>query len=521
MDNLEKIISRLPIRGATLVGGPEKAGFVPILNEDGELDPSLAPGAGAFSAAAADVTFSPVHPAEAIAIDATNVQAAIEEVNNKKLTMTRLLADIPEPSRAAAFSNIKQAASAGGAGVTGVVKLATNVETEAGASTTLVPPVSATEATYLKKSGGTISGTVLSITPTVDTQVAIKSYVDDSIESANAGVIFSHGNTVFVDIVNGVDATGARGRSDKPFLTLAAAKTAASAGDTIIVRPGAYTGNNLFKTGVNWYFMLGAQVTHGGATTAAIFDDNASGAVTTRIAGYGVFIGSGANRGIFNLTNVSSIVNVQCHSITTSGSPGLKVTDGTHTIQIGTATATDHYFVQITGGSTLAYIDKAVELYSSSASYGMSLSGGTNSVQINVGTTAKGGINISGGTNTLHGNVFTATGGDAFTVTAGTTTCYIREVNHVFTTTRLLAAATTSTIKFVGCQLSSTSASDAVVHITGTSPAVTLKNCEIISSTTTYAVKGTVAHTVNLRGFLTVSLPTLNITYVGGALELL
>ena len=99
------------------------------------------------------------------------------------------------------------------------------------------------------------------------------------------------GNAVFVDAVNGNDSTGLRGRSDLPFLTLAAAKTAASSGDTITVRPGSYSGTNLLKDGVNWYFYPGGTVTQ--TSGSGIFDDTSSGAngsVTSVIGGSGRFI---------------------------------------------------------------------------------------------------------------------------------------------------------------------------------------------------------------------------------------
>lgn len=51
------------------------------------------------------------------------------------------------------------------------------------------------------------------------------------------------GNTVWVDAVNGSDATGTSGRQDLPFLTIQAACAAASAGDCVKVRSGTYTEN--------------------------------------------------------------------------------------------------------------------------------------------------------------------------------------------------------------------------------------------------------------------------------------
>lgn len=49
------------------------------------------------------------------------------------------------------------------------------------------------------------------------------------------------GNLIVVDVVNGSDATGARGRRDKPFATLQAALTAALSGDSIWLAAGAHT----------------------------------------------------------------------------------------------------------------------------------------------------------------------------------------------------------------------------------------------------------------------------------------
>jgi hypothetical protein len=49
------------------------------------------------------------------------------------------------------------------------------------------------------------------------------------------------GNCLFVDIVNGNNATAVRGDSAFPYLTVNAAITAALSGDTIVVRPGTYT----------------------------------------------------------------------------------------------------------------------------------------------------------------------------------------------------------------------------------------------------------------------------------------
>src|SRR5690606_22536807 len=59
------------------------------------------------------------------------------------------------------------------------------------------------------------------------------------IPSPGGGGSLSAGNTLYVDAVNGNDTSGARGMANKPFKTLGAANTAASAGDVIHVRPGS------------------------------------------------------------------------------------------------------------------------------------------------------------------------------------------------------------------------------------------------------------------------------------------
>jgi hypothetical protein len=70
------------------------------------------------------------------------------------------------------------------------------------------------------------------------------------------------GNTLWVDAVNGDDATGTAGRQDLPFLTLEEARDAATSGDTVVVRPGSYTTTTpLVKDGVNWHGELGATIT--------------------------------------------------------------------------------------------------------------------------------------------------------------------------------------------------------------------------------------------------------------------
>ncbi len=94
------------------------------------------------------------------------------------------------------------------------------------------------------------------------------------------------GNLVWVDQVNGNDDAALRGRLASPFLTLTAAKEAAESGDTIVVLPGTYNEDTLFKDGVNWHFMNGAKVI-GLVSSQHLF--SVETAAISRITGFGEF----------------------------------------------------------------------------------------------------------------------------------------------------------------------------------------------------------------------------------------
>ena len=98
-------------------------------------------------------------------------------------------------------------------------------------------------------------------------------------------------NSVWV-AKSGSDSTGARGDVSKAYLTLRAANTNATSGDTIFVMPGNYDEAGIvLKNGVIWNFAPGAQVVN---TTngAPIFSDAAN--VKSRITGSGVFTNAAA-----------------------------------------------------------------------------------------------------------------------------------------------------------------------------------------------------------------------------------
>lgn len=101
-------------------------------------------------------------------------------------------------------------------------------------------------------------------------------------------------NILYVD-ANGNDGTAAVDRLDLPYATPLAAQTAASTGDTIIVRPGSYSGAALGgKAGINWYWEPGSQYTN--STNNGRVWDFASGVFN--VAGNGKFYQTTGNGGV-------------------------------------------------------------------------------------------------------------------------------------------------------------------------------------------------------------------------------
>lgn len=129
------------------------------------------------------------------------------------------------------------------------------------------------------------------------------------------------GKSLYVDAINGVDSTGTRGVASLPFLTLNAAKIAASSGDIIYVGPGSYTPtSSLAKNGVNWSFSLGCAIN---ATDFFIFDTT-SGSFTFSVFGRADFftnqvIGSA---GTLAANNSGSNIHLEARSITNTTKSG-------------------------------------------------------------------------------------------------------------------------------------------------------------------------------------------------------
>jgi len=159
------------------------------------------------------------------------------------------------------------------------------------------------------------------------------------------------GNVAVVDDVNGNDSTGVVGRLDKPFFTLLAAQTAASAGTTIVVYPGSYTSNSLGKDGVNWYFMPGATVT----TVGNVF--NALTAMSFTVAGYGALNGTGR---LVNISSGTSNISVQCNSANTSNGFGISASGSIKINVLDSWTIGNGVTSQMSSASASVYIKARV-----------------------------------------------------------------------------------------------------------------------------------------------------------------
>lgn len=113
------------------------------------------------------------------------------------------------------------------------------------------------------------------------------------------------GNTLFVDIVNGDDATGERGNLAKPYQTMNAAKQDALAGDRIEVGPGTYPETtNIWKSGVAWSFSNNTTV------SVTINDGGVSGTCT--VDGFADFTSSGSQ--VVDLSGTSTL-SIKCKRI--------------------------------------------------------------------------------------------------------------------------------------------------------------------------------------------------------------
>lgn len=132
--------------------------------------------------------------------------------------------------------------------------------------------------------------------------------------------MLTNGNLLYVDMIVGSDTLGRRWNFAWPFRTPLGAKNAASARDTIQVRPGRYTNNALLKDQVHWDWLAGSEchwqpLADDTTNAYAMFDDRVTGACTSNITGDGRFFYTGnvdaltyslGPRGVVYVQNINS-----------------------------------------------------------------------------------------------------------------------------------------------------------------------------------------------------------------------
>lgn len=200
-------------------------------------------------------------------------------------------------------------------------------------------------------------------------------------------------NSLFV-MPGGNNTTATIGRIDRPYLTITAAQTAASSGDTIFIFGGqTYTDSGLGKSGVTYHYL--GSPTH--TTNAVIYETSAG--ITFTVLGDAVF-NSGSAATVRALTSSSNNITFKCKSATrTSGGASCVVcTEGVINFEASEyvssdtncATATNGTLTikspkYIGGGSTLAILGSGT-IYSHGEIFVTSTAAELRSALINVST---------------------------------------------------------------------------------------------------------------------------------------
>lgn len=208
------------------------------------------------------------------------------------------------------------------------------------------------------------------------------------------------GNVLYVDDVNGNDGTAVSGDLNKPYLTLLAAQTAASIGDTIVVYPGTYTTGALGKNRVNWYFFPGAQVSF----TVTGWSIPLSGSSQSySVYGFGEFVS------VSNFVTLQSSGDYYIESVSMNGVALLIGNNSNTTIKSRSVT--------MVSGGTITSSAVSIDSLDIDTGTGLSVSTGAN-VTIN-GAVTGGTISLNGSF-TLNGTMNASSVGAAITANSGT-----------------------------------------------------------------------------------------------------
>jgi len=138
--------------------------------------------------------------------------------------------------------------------------------------------------------------------------------------SSNYPTAFGLAITNMVVVVsNGNDSTGLRGRPDRPFATIAAARDAATNGDLILVRPGTYNSTNILKSNIRIHGEAGAviEVTN---TNAKIISDTNAVITNAYVTGAFKFVykqweSPAVNHAPIEMLRTNSEFRIECDSI--------------------------------------------------------------------------------------------------------------------------------------------------------------------------------------------------------------
>ena len=150
---------------------------------------------------------------------------------------------------------------------------------------------------------------------------------------------------------DGDNGTAIIGRLDRPYLTIAAAQTAASSGQTIMVYPGTYSESGLGKAGINYHFMDGAIVA---STTSSMWID--TGAISYNISGDGEFTSTSGR--IVYFSNGGTLV-MDGRLIGSTTVAGAITASSTSTVFVNMSryiTTTTGYCISLADGSGTVYV---------------------------------------------------------------------------------------------------------------------------------------------------------------------
>lgn len=222
-------------------------------------------------------------------------------------------------------------------------------------------------------------------------------------------------NTVFV-AKNGNDGTGLVERLDKPFLTFAAARTAAlaaftpSATNRILIKvfSGNYAHNIVLANFIDW------DLSDSTISSPGIAIDDSGAAVNSIIMGNAVLI---AGTNAIRTTNAGTVLFVNCDSITAATSASCLCTNGAQTINIRSITASGVPAATCDAGTQIINLVSA----NTGGSTSLICNGGTQLVYIKNNITSTGGSVASciGGTQTVRDGSLIVGGGSPTVLCGG------------------------------------------------------------------------------------------------------